>query len=197
VTRESERLNKIISDFLIYSREKKLKLNQENLVTLLEDTLTLLQNHPRMTARAQEGRITIVRNFHESVAMARVDGDKMKQVFWNLCENAFHALPEGGALTVSLFRENDKWVISFADNGAGIASAQLGKLFEPFQSQFEGGTGLGLAIVYQIVQAHQGAISASSAPGQGADFRVELPCAQASTGATSDNAAMASAVTHG
>lgn len=184
VTRESERLNHIISDFLIYSREKTFKFTPENLVPLLEDTLTLLENHPLIAGRgdgmnSRRPPIKIIRDFGTRQARAMVDGDRMKQVFWNLCDNAARAMKEGGTLTVGLRNEGDSWVIRVADSGPGISRAQLEKIFEPFQSQFEGGTGLGLAIVYQIVQAHQGHITVRSTPGEGAEFCLTLPQTQA------------------
>jgi two-component system, NtrC family, sensor histidine kinase PilS len=196
VTRESERLDQIISDFLIYSRDKKFRLGHQNLVSLLQDTLTLLQNHPRMAQKQGTSRLSIVRNFQTGEAMAIVDGDKIKQVFWNLCENALRAMPEGGALTVSLSAEDENWVITFADTGQGMAPADLERVFEPFHSRFEGGTGLGLAIVYQIVQAHNGTISAGSSLGQGTQFSLRLPRATAIAEAEEAGAPQAT-VAHG
>jgi signal transduction histidine kinase len=64
--------------------------------------------------------------------------------------------------------------MSFADTGPGINPQQTEKIFEPFQSNFEGGTGLGLAIVYQIVQAHEGKVWARSESGKGTSFVVRL-----------------------
>jgi len=176
VTRESERLNRIISDFLIYSREKSYKFRPQNLVALLNDTLALLENHPLILnpAKSSAKKISIVRQYATSDALAIVDGDKLKQVFWNLCENAVRAMPGGGTLTVGLMEKEKTWMIYFGDTGSGMDSQLMEKIFEPFQSRFEGGTGLGLAIVYQIIQAHEGQISVSSAAGKGSEFRLEF-----------------------
>lgn len=170
VTRESERLNSIISDFLSYSREKSYSFTSTDLVSLLNETLTLLENRPDPSGAEYK----IIRNISVDRAFTNGDGDKIKQVFWNLSENAIRAMPEGGELTVSLSLENRWWQISFADTGHGITVQQAEKLFEPFQSGFTGGTGLGLAIVYQIVQAHSGKISARSLLGEGAEFVLQL-----------------------
>jgi signal transduction histidine kinase len=80
----------------------------------------------------------------------------------------------GGTLTVSLETSGEDWQINFADTGPGMSQQLIEKIFEPFQSQFEGGTGLGLAIVYQIVQAHEGKVWARSKLGQGSVFVLRL-----------------------
>src|SRR5215831_18717361 len=123
---------------------------------------------------AEKTGITIHRKFPVKQALVIADGDKLKQVFWNLCENAVRAMKNGGTLTAALETFRDEWQISFIDTGAGMTSQQIEKIFEPFQSNFEGGTGLGLAIVYQIVQAHEGKVWARSKPGQGTTFVLRL-----------------------
>jgi two-component system sensor histidine kinase PilS (NtrC family) len=103
------------------------------------------------------------------------DGDKLKQVFWNFSENAVRAMKKtGGMLTAALVERGPDWEMSFTDTGPGISPQQTEKIFEPFQSNFEGGTGLGLAIVYQIVQAHEGKVWARSEVGRGTSFVVRL-----------------------
>jgi two-component system sensor histidine kinase PilS (NtrC family) len=170
VTRESQRLNSIITDFLAYSRPKQYHFDKVDLVQLVEDTLTLMDH--RMAA--EKTGITIHRRFPSQGAFAMADGDKIKQVFWNLCENAVRAMKEGGSLTVAVDISGNDWQISFTDTGTGMTSQQVEKIFEPFQSNFEGGTGLGLAIVYQIVQAHEGKVWARSKPEQGTTFVLRL-----------------------
>jgi two-component system, NtrC family, sensor histidine kinase PilS len=175
VTRESERLNSIISDFLTYTRERRFQFQVVDLLPLLEDTLTLLQNQPEVLSHPEpQQAIRIVREFETNSAMAAADGDAIKQVFWNVCENAVRAMPQGGSLTVGLRGTREHWQISFADTGIGVTEKQLEKIFEPFQSSFARGTGLGLAIVYQIVQAHQGKIAVQSAPAEGTRFTLQL-----------------------
>jgi two-component system sensor histidine kinase PilS (NtrC family) len=170
VTRESGRLNNIITDFLAYSRGKQYHFAVTNLVPLIEDTLTLLGH--RLVA--ENSGIKIERNIPASRAIVLADGDKIKQVFWNFCENAVRAMKEGGTLRVSLEAVGDDWQVSFADTGPGMSPQQREKIFEPFQSGFEGGTGLGLAIVYQIVQAHDGNVWARSQLGKGTTFVLRL-----------------------
>src|SRR5215831_1710981 len=174
ITRESLRLNDIISDFLVYSREKSYKFVRMDLISLLEDTLVLLGNRSAGEARGFASDLKIVRQYESPQAFAVVDGDRMKQVFWNLLGNAVRAMNQKGTITVSVRSEGDQWRVGIADTGPGVPPRMLDKIFEPFQSQFEGGTGLGLAIVYQIVQAHGARVRAGSAPGGGAEFVLEV-----------------------
>jgi two-component system, NtrC family, sensor histidine kinase PilS len=170
VTRESERLNGIITDFLAYSRSKRYRFAHVDLVPLLEDTLTLLEHR----LMAENAGIKIEKHFEVAQAWVTADGDKLKQVFWNFCENAVRAMREGGTLRVSLQAENNDWHLGFADTGPGMRPELVEKIFEPFQSEFENGTGLGLAIVYQIVQAHEGKVWVRSKLGQGSEFILRL-----------------------
>ena len=100
-------------------------------------------------------KVHLVRAFNGQVSKARVDPNKIKQVFWNLCDNALRAMPGGGTLTVGI-EQNPASACASPFGIRGWASNPRSaprSFFEPLQSSFEGGTGLGLAIVYQIVQA--------------------------------------------
>jgi two-component system sensor histidine kinase PilS (NtrC family) len=166
VTRESERLNAIISDFLAYSRDRQFQSTSVDLCQLLSDTLTLLDSRP--------SAIRIEHSFSHPVALTEGDGDKLKQVFWNLASNSIRAMGDSGVLTVTLDQFEGKWRIRFQDSGGGIPPELIEKIFEPFQSGFEGGTGLGLAIVYRIIQAHGAHIAVRSEPGNGSEFTLLL-----------------------
>jgi len=186
VTRESERLNDIITDFLAYSRTKQYRFANVDMIPLLEDTLTLLGHR----LEAQNTGIKIERRYAAKQVYALVDGDRMKQVFWNFCENAVRAMKKGGTLTVGIEEVGSDWQFSFADTGPGMSPQMVEKIFEPFQSQFEGGTGLGLAIVYQIVQAHEGKVWVRSKPEQGCTFilRIRRAAEEGAIAAPAENA---------
>jgi two-component system sensor histidine kinase PilS (NtrC family) len=171
VNQESERLNQIITDVLNYSGEKNYSFAAEDPAELLEETLLLLQRQPVYAA----GSYRIERLFNAEKIRISVDRDRIKQVFWNLCDNAIRAMPDGGTLTVRLEVRSAGVRISFRDTGVGMDRRDMGKIFEPYHSTFPGGTGLGLAIVYEIVEAHGGKIRVSSRKNEGSEFTVELP----------------------
>jgi len=171
VSSESKRLNKLVSDFLLYCRDQRHEPQQVDVVNVIEETLVLLSHHPlfganiRVAKRLPAGPLTIW-----------ADADKLRQVFWNISDNALKAMPEGGELRVQVEEASERMVrVTVSDTGVGFTEQQLEKVFEPFQSGFSGGTGLGLAIVYQIMQGLRGTIQVESKAGKGARIVLELP----------------------
>jgi len=112
-----------------------------------------------------------------------VQGDRarLKQVVVNLLDNAIKYTPQGGTVTLTVGARDSKAVLEVADNGVGIPADALPRVFERFfrvdkaRSRDRGGAGLGLAIVKSICTAHHGRVQATSSPGQGSRFFVELP----------------------
>ena len=171
VSRESERLDKLVSDILIYSRDQRFEFHEVDLANILEETLLLIEHHPLFGSGYR-----IERKLPRRPVPAFADADKIRQVFWNICDNSLKAMPKGGTLTAEIEDRNPQNVrVVLTDTGIGFDQAQLEKLFEPFQAGFPNGTGLGMAIVYQIVQGHSGSLHVDSAPGKGAKFLIDLP----------------------
>ena len=172
ILRESDRLNRIITDFLSYARPRSLSPSRVDVGDLLHQTFALMRHSPEIGDNQ-----TIVEELPQEPLFAEADEGQLKQVFWNLARNALQAMPEGGTLRATLEpNSNNRLRIAFADTGRGMSPDQVEHLFEPFSST-TGGTGLGLSIVYQIIRDHGGTINVRSRVGQGTTITVELPVA--------------------
>lgn len=174
VLRESERLNRIITDFLLYARPRACDFALTDLREPLRETIALLRNSPEMKETH-----TIRDNLSSLPLFSQVDAAQLKQVFWNLSRNALQAMPDGGVFSINTKQESSGHIqLIFTDTGCGMTPEQRENLFEPFSSTKANGTGLGLSIVYQIIQDHHGAISIHSREGEGTTIIVKLPAAQ-------------------
>lgn len=170
ILRESDRLNRIITDFLSYARPRSLVQARVDVGDLLHQTFALLRHSPEITANQ-----TVEAEVPQERIFAEADEGQLKQVFWNLARNALQAMPQGGTLRATLeTNSHNRLRIAFTDTGRGMSPDQVEHLFEPFSST-TGGTGLGLSIVYQIIRDHGGTINVRSREGQGTTITVELP----------------------
>ena len=170
ILRESDRLNRIITDFLSYARPRSIVQSQVDIGDLLHQTFALLRHSPEIGEKQN-----VVEELPSEPLVVDADASQLKQVFWNLARNALQAMPQGGTLTAKVeMNSNNRVRISFSDTGKGMSPEQVEHLFEPFSST-TGGTGLGLSIVYQIVRDHGGTINVRSLEGQGTTITVELP----------------------
>lgn len=174
VLKESERLNKSISDFLRFVRPQEKHSVEFDVAANLSETLDLLTNSPELTEKHE-----ILREIAPSSFFIVGDADQIRQVFWNLARNAVQAMPNGGVLAVHTIVENGSYNIIFADSGRGMTAADLSRLFQPFRTNFPSGTGLGMAISYRIVQEHGGKIEVASREGEGTAITVSLPAGKA------------------
>jgi two-component system sensor histidine kinase PilS (NtrC family) len=169
--RESDRLNKFVEDFLTFAKPARAVRKPLDLVPLLRDWSMLLKNSPEVRDKHMvELRLCA----HEIPIVG--DTDKLKQVFWNLAQNAVRAMPSGGTLTIAANpAEGGGGEIVFQDDGEGMTEEEKEHLFQPFHSRFRCGTGLGLSIVFQIVEDHGGKIRFDSEKGCGTKVTVYLP----------------------
>jgi len=107
--------------------------------------------------------------------------NQLKEVFFNLLENALNYTPSGGSVSLTLLPRQEETLVEVADTGIGIPAEEQEKIFERFyrvdkaRSRDQGGTGLGLAIVKEIVASFGGMVWVESAEGQGSRFYVAFP----------------------
>jgi len=173
VLRESDRLNRIVSDFLTYARPSKVEPKVIELASLLAETIALLRNSPELRPDH-----VIREEYPSEPLLYQGDPNQMRQIFWNLARNAIQAMPQGGELIVTLDAKPGRDVtIAFSDTGGGMSREQKDRLFEPFNSS-SGGTGLGMAIVYQLVRDHNGKILVDSETGKGTRIAIRVPASK-------------------
>jgi two-component system sensor histidine kinase PilS (NtrC family) len=169
--REGDRLNQFVADFLQFARPADHVKQKVDLVPVLGDFAALLRN----STDVRENH-NIILSLGETPIRVLANADQLRQVFWNLAQNALRAMPEGGSLTISAQPGQDlECHVAFEDTGTGMPPEQKEQLFQPFQPSFAGGVGLGLSIVFQIVEDHCGKIRVESENGRGTKFIVSFP----------------------
>ena len=169
---ETLRVRKIIRNLLDFSRQRPSWMEPADISLPLKETIALVQGI------ADTSSVALCEYYPAEPAIVNMAHNDMKQVFLNIANNAFQAMPQGGVLRVSVDSLDQKEiVVTFTDSGNGIATEHLSRIFEPFFSTKGNGdgTGLGLSISYRIVQNHGGRIEVESLEGHGATFRVVLP----------------------
>ena len=169
--RESDRLNKFVEDFLQFARPARHTKQPVDLAQLLADSATLLRNSPEVRQKH-----AVVLKLERQPILISANEDQLRQVFWNLAQNALRAMPKGGTLTVSARPAPDgRWEVTFEDTGVGMTAEEKEQLFQPFHSGFSRGTGLGLSIVFQIIEDLRGRISIDSEKGHGTRVTLVFP----------------------
>jgi two-component system sensor histidine kinase PilS (NtrC family) len=178
VLRESDRLDGTITEFLEFSRPRRLQPALTDVTQMIDEVLLLI---------GQSGQgVRIVKEYPDGTVKALVDAAQVRQALWNLCRNSLDAMPQGGDLRVvaglapAEGQEQRTLVeILVEDSGPGISPDHLPNIFEPFFTTKPDGTGLGLAIVHRIIQEHEGEIRVETARSGGARFVILLPNVEA------------------
>lgn len=167
--KETDRLNRIVQEFLGFARPKQPEFQQSDLNDAVESVLALTSQE------AKKAGVKVEKRLDPSIGKRSLDAGLLKQAFLNLVLNAIQAMPSGGVLTVESALGKDGIAVRVSDTGEGISEEDRKKLFSPFFTTKRDGTGLGLAITYRIIRNHKGDIGVESELGKGTTFTVRLP----------------------
>ena len=166
--REVDRLNRVLEDFLRFARPEPVEQGRFVLQHVIGDVLDLTRQ------QAARNNVDVAVDLGDEIGI-RGQGEQLKQAFLNLVLNALQAMPNGGALKISMRALPQEVQVLVSDSGPGIAPEDRERIFNPFVTTRDSGTGLGLAITQRIIQGHGGRIILDSRPGEGACFTVCLP----------------------
>lgn len=166
VENEAERSVKIISDLLGFTQTSKPAVAPCKVRKVVDETLLRI---------APPDSIRIINDVDTNLPDVLVDSAQIGQVFLNIIQNSYQAMPDGGQLKITT-NHTDRFVhIQFEDTGSGIPKKYIKKIFDPLFTTKADGIGLGLAFSYGVIKRHGGDIEARSEDGKGAAFTVSLP----------------------
>ena len=169
--KESNRLNRVVSELLDYARPLELKVEPTSIETLFLDVVR------RLELEKSDSCIEVIQEIQPDMPAVQLDYDRFLQVLHNLTQNSIDAMPNGGRLILSaVWCTKRKCVqIGVQDTGDGISQTDLPRLFEPFFTTKARGAGLGLAVVRKIVDAQDGEVEVKSEAGVGTEVILSLP----------------------
>lgn len=176
IMREIDRLNRLISEFLDYSKPNTLETDKISIKSVVLGVLKLLEESPDRPMN-----LNMMTNLKDD-ALIFGSQDKLKQAFLNIIINSFQAMKGIPQPIIEIKLEkntdNHEVLLKISDNGMGMKPETKVKMFEPFHTTKPKGTGLGLAITHKILQAHQAKIHVESDLGRGTEFQLVFPCAE-------------------
>ena len=164
--REIEECRRLVDELLEFSRDTVITRQDVNLAALIDTALARID---------WAENVQVAKKFPSEQVSARVDSQRIVQVFVNLFSNAIQAMPNGGKLSIALEQGSDAVAVHVQDTGIGIESDVLPRIFEPLFTTKPKGIGLGLAVCKRLVELHDGTISVQSTVQQGSTFTVRFP----------------------
>ena len=165
---EVDKIDSIVKQLLEFSKPQELHLKETDINSLLDETLSLLNNDFLKHAIRVE-------KFYSPISPIKVDPVQIKQVFLNLLLNAIDAIEKDGKITISTeTTDNDQICITIEDTGKGISKEDLKHVFDPFFTKKDSGTGLGLSIVHGIIEKHGGKIIVESNINKGTKLTITM-----------------------
>jgi signal transduction histidine kinase len=168
VSTSAGRISELVGAMKDYTYMDRAAVGEVDIVSGLENTLTILGHKLK--------GVSVRREYAEDLPTVRGNGGVLNQVWTNVIDNAADAVDGRGNINVRAFREEDRVVVEVVDDGPGIPSEALRRVFEPYYTTKEvgAGTGLGLDVVRRIVVGYGGEVSVRSEPGE-TRFTVGLP----------------------
>ncbi len=173
IERHAENCKRIVADLLDFSRSGDSHMERQvgSINDAIESVLSMIGQ------QFKKNRINLTCELDSKLPHSLMDNRRIQQVLVNLIMNGLHAVEAGGSITISTRSQNKSILITIEDDGPGIDTNILDKIFDPFFSTKEPGqgTGLGLSVSYGIVREHNGEIRVQSKPGHGSRFTIVLP----------------------
>jgi len=169
IVRETQRIERIVRDTLVFSKETSAAMCELELNELIAACIQTLSEE------ACKSAVSFELSLASQLPLVTGNASRLEQVLTNLMLNAIQAMPSGGVVSVTSAATNGCVEIGVSDTGPGIEQEMQDKIFLPFFTTKSDGTGLGLAICSRIIEDHGGSIEVTSALGQGATFKISLP----------------------
>jgi len=188
IEEEAKRSKAITGNLLRFSEQQSVDYREPlHLTKVMDSALDMLSSK-----LASQG-VKITRQYDETTPRVKGNEGQLCRVFLNVLLNAETSMPEGGQLTLSVYRHQDGVAVKVSDSGRGIAPENLGRVFEPFFTTKDNwkGAGLGLSEVYQVVKDHGGEVHIESRPGVGTSVTMILPAENGQSGGVAKPAELA------
>lgn len=170
---EIDRVDSIVEDFMVLAKPKAIQLEEENIIPIIENVISLLE------FEARKRKVTIHFQPQKPIIQIECDENRLKQVFLNFIKNGIEAMPDGGKIVISIDNIDDKIQISIRDTGVGIPQDKLKKIGDPFYTTKKNGNGLGLMVSFKIIESHNGKVYIESELNKGTTFNIILPAKSA------------------